>query len=158
RLIKAGVSRQREYLADASAVQFTRQTSGIAGALKKIAGIQEGSKLQTADGEEVSHMLFGDGVGYSSLFATHPPLLARIKALDPAFTPDEVQTLRQQYAQSPPSGMDEDLAMGFSADGRTAMPDAGRDGSIVADSVANQVAALVVDVFQRSVGSLGALK
>src|SRR5260221_14360539 len=47
--------------ADASAVQFTRQTRGIAGALKKIAGIDEGSKLKT-NAEEVSHMLFGDGM------------------------------------------------------------------------------------------------
>src|SRR5690606_31808032 len=71
--------------------------------------------------------------------------------------PDEVQTLRQQYAQSPPSGMDEDLAMGFSADGRTAMPDAGRDVSIVADRVANQVAEPAVDDFQRAGGILAAL-
>src|SRR5690606_35078399 len=62
RMIKAGVSRSREVLADASAVQFTRQTQGIAGALKKIAGVQEGSRFeQRAEAEEVSHMLFGDG-------------------------------------------------------------------------------------------------
>ncbi len=73
RLIKAGVSRQREYLADAAAVQFTRQPEGIAGALKKIAASQGGSKLTQHDAEEISHMLFGDGVGYSALFATHPP-------------------------------------------------------------------------------------
>lgn len=90
RLIKAGVSRQREYLADASAVQFTRQNQGLAGALKKIAATAEGSKLAAHDGEEVSHMLFGDGVGYSSLFATHPPLLERIKRLDRAFDPQEL--------------------------------------------------------------------
>ena len=65
RLIKAGVSRQREYLADASAVQFTRQTRGIAGALKKIGGLPEGSKLGNADAEEVSHMLFGEGLRLS---------------------------------------------------------------------------------------------
>ena len=157
RLIKAGVSRQREYLADASAVQFTRQTSGIAGALKKIAGIQEGSKLQATDGEEVSHMLFGDGVGYSSLFATHPPLLERIKALDPSFRPEDVTALRQQYAVSPPSGLDEDLAMGFSADGRSAMPAAGNEVSIAAERVADQVAEPASDDFQRAGGILAAL-
>lgn len=86
-IIKAAVSRQREYLADASAVQFTRNPHGIAGALKKIAGMgdrSQGSKLQATDGEEVSHMLFSDGVGYR-LFATHPPLDKRIAALDPYF-------------------------------------------------------------------------
>ncbi len=85
RLIKARLSRQREYLADASAVQFTRQTVGIAGALKKIAGIRTGSKLELQKAEEVSHMLFGDGVGYARLFATHPPLLERIQRIEPQF-------------------------------------------------------------------------
>ena len=85
RLIKAKVSRQREYLADASAVQFTRQTDGIANALKKIGGYQSGSYFQAADPEEVSHMLFGTGSKLSGLFATHPPLTQRIQALDPSF-------------------------------------------------------------------------
>ena len=89
RLIKASISRQREYLADASAVQFTRQTEGIARALKKIGGLDEGSKLTSSSGEEVAHMLFGDGVGYSSLFSTHPPLTDRIKRLDPGFDVSE---------------------------------------------------------------------
>jgi Zn-dependent protease with chaperone function len=62
RVIKAGVSRQREFLADASAVQFTRQSAGIANALKKIGGYSEGSLIQAADPEEVSHMLFGSGL------------------------------------------------------------------------------------------------
>ena len=86
RLIKAAVSRQREFLADASAVQFTRQSSGIANALKKIGGYSEASYLQAADPEEVSHMLFGTGSRLFGLFATHPPLTERIKALDPTFS------------------------------------------------------------------------
>ncbi|HVT35627.1 MAG TPA: M48 family metallopeptidase [Nevskiaceae bacterium] len=89
RMIKATISRQRELLADACAVQFTRQNQGIAGALKKIAGLEAGSKLHVGRGEEVSHMLFCDG-GFSSLFATHPPLLERIRILDPAFKPDQI--------------------------------------------------------------------
>ncbi|MFI4979519.1 MAG: M48 family metallopeptidase, partial [Nevskiales bacterium] len=97
RLIKAGVSRQREYLADASAVQFTRQTEGIAGALKKVAGIAGGSKLNNTHGEEVAHMLFGDGIGYSALFATHPPLLKRIKTLDPNFNPLQLAELGKTW-------------------------------------------------------------
>lgn len=90
RLIKASIARQREYLADASAVQFTRDNNGIAGALKKIGALSAGSKLEAADREEISHMLFGDGVGYSSLFATHPPLVQRIRRLVPRFDPDEL--------------------------------------------------------------------
>ena len=80
RAIKSAVSRQREFLADASAIQFTRQTDGIAGALQKI-GSEEGLSYITAvDAEEVSHMLFGRG---SKSFLTHPPVSDRITALDP---------------------------------------------------------------------------
>jgi Zn-dependent protease with chaperone function len=99
RLIKAGVSRQREFLADASAVQFTRQTVGIAGALKKIAAFPSGSKLETADAEEVSHMLFGDGVGYSALMATHPPLPARIARLEGRFDTAALADLKRDMAR-----------------------------------------------------------
>ena len=85
RLIKAGVSRQREYLADASAVQFTRQTDGIAGALKKI-GYGASSIIVDSDGEEVSHMLFANGLrSYLNLYATHPPIEQRISALEADF-------------------------------------------------------------------------
>jgi Zn-dependent protease with chaperone function len=99
RLIKAGISRERELLADASAVQFTRQTLGIAGALKKIGGLAEGSKLASSETEEVSHMLFGDGVGYSALFATHPPLEKRIKLLEPSFNPREFAEIAKAWSQ-----------------------------------------------------------
>ncbi|MDP1771521.1 MAG: M48 family metallopeptidase [Methylobacter sp.] len=95
-LIKAGVSRQREFLADASAVQFTRQTLGIAGALKKIAAAQQGSELQTVDADEVSHMLFATGASFSSLLATHPPLIQRIKALEPNFDESEIDRLAER--------------------------------------------------------------
>jgi Zn-dependent protease with chaperone function len=87
KLIKAGISRQREFLADASAVQFTRYPGGIAGALKKIGGLSEGSRIRDAHAEECSHMFFGDAFAGSffNLLATHPPLAERIKALEPEF-------------------------------------------------------------------------
>ena len=104
RAIKASISRQREYLADASAVQFTRQTDGLASALKKIGGYQEGSHLQAADPEEVSHMLFGTGSGLRGMFATHPPLTERIQALDPHFKasdyPDVDRRTRETVSSS----------------------------------------------------------
>ncbi len=112
RIIKAAVSRQREYLADASAVQFTRQTAGLTGALKKIAGLSDGSELRNAKAEDVSHMLFGSG-GFSGLFATHPPLLRRIQVLDPSVKREELEALRRQWAATPPSGLAEDRAMGL---------------------------------------------
>ena len=89
RLIKAAVSRQREYLADASAVQYTRNPDGIAGALKKIGGLGAQSHLVNAHAEEASHMFFGRSNRKKLLFnawlATHPPLEKRIRAIDPSF-------------------------------------------------------------------------
>jgi len=84
-LIKAAVSRQREFLADASAVQFTRNTDGIAGALKRIGGDAAGSIIENPSGVQISHALFGQGIKtwLSSLYATHPPLEKRIYSLQP---------------------------------------------------------------------------
>jgi len=87
RLIKSAVSRQREYLADAAAVQFTRNPAGLAGALKKIGGLAAGSRLNTPKAEEASHLFFSNGLRESwlALFSTHPPLVERIRALEPDF-------------------------------------------------------------------------
>ena len=85
-LIKAAVSRQREFLADASAVQFTRQPAGIADALKRIGGATTGSGIQSPNAPEASHMFFGRAIrGLSGLFSTHPPLAERIRRIDPSW-------------------------------------------------------------------------
>ena len=85
-LIKAAVSRQREFLADAAAVQFTRQPAGIAGALKRIGGVTAGSGIQSPNAPEASHMFFGRATGgLSGLFSTHPPLAERIRRIDPSW-------------------------------------------------------------------------
>ena len=115
RLIQAAVARSRESLADASAVQFTRQTDGIAGALKKIAILAEGSTLQVANKQEVAHMLFGEAGTFNALFATHPPLLQRIRALEPGFREEELARLAvslQQVAAEPPGASAANLAAG----------------------------------------------
>jgi Zn-dependent protease with chaperone function len=88
RLIQAAVSRQREFLADASSVQFTRNPGGITGALKKIGGLGEnGSRVSHAHAEELSHMFFGNGVSepFIGLLETHPPLAQRIRVFEPNF-------------------------------------------------------------------------
>ncbi|SEP03952.1 M48 family metallopeptidase [Aquisalimonas asiatica] len=91
RMLQAAISRRREYLADATAVEFTREPEGLANALKKIGALQEAEHLNNAHGEEVRHMLFAEAVSRRSpgLMATHPPLVERIRALDPAFNPDD---------------------------------------------------------------------
>lgn len=83
-LIKAAVSRQREYLADASAVQFTRNPDGIANALKKLGGLDIGGRLRSPHASEFSHMYFAEGVSnmFGEGLATHPSLDKRIRAID----------------------------------------------------------------------------
>lgn len=82
-MIQAAVSRQREFLADASAVQFTRNPGGIANALKKIGRFSESSRIDSPEALEISHMFFSLAV--QSLFSTHPPLDERIRRLEPEF-------------------------------------------------------------------------
>ena len=84
RWIKSMISKQREYLADASAVQFTRIPEGIAGALKVIGGSDGGAKLSSGNAEQISHMFFGTACS-SFFFATHPPLINRIQQIDERF-------------------------------------------------------------------------
>jgi Zn-dependent protease with chaperone function len=102
RLIQAGVARSRESLADASAVQFTRQTAGIAGALKKIAVLDDGSALQVGNRHEVAHMLFGEADDtYDAWYATHPPLRERIRILEPGFQNEELVQLAESLRNAP---------------------------------------------------------
>ena len=85
-LIKAGISRQREFLADASAVQFTRDPQGIAGALKRIGGYPEQSIVAEPAAEQISHSFFAQVFARSRFsFATHPPLKERIRRIDPGW-------------------------------------------------------------------------
>ncbi|MGH7144937.1 MAG: M48 family metallopeptidase [Planctomycetota bacterium] len=87
KLIKAAISRQREFLADASSVQFTRNPAGIAGALKKIGGYDAGGRLKTHAAEETAHMFFAEGLAdaWFDAMATHPPLEERIRRVEPGF-------------------------------------------------------------------------
>lgn len=112
KLIKAGVSRQREYLADAAAVQFTRYPQGIAGALKKIGARSRKARLDAPRAEEMSHMFFGQAIKtMTGMFATHPPLEKRIRAIDPSWdgTFPELEPLRDRTkAQREPARDDQD--------------------------------------------------
>ena len=156
RLIKAGVSRSRERLADASAVQFTRQTTGLAGALKKIGGLHDGARMVDAgQAEEVSHMLFGDGVGYAGRtlgrwFATHPDLVERIRALEPGFNADELDRLQRQWRAAPPQGLDEDMRLGLAAPTHGPLPPPGSERSLTPPMVVAQVAQPGADDYRRA--------
>ncbi|NBV52418.1 MAG: hypothetical protein EBR83_02620 [Verrucomicrobia bacterium] len=106
KVIQASVSRQREYLADASAVQFTRNPLGLASALKKVAGMS-GAKREASTSElESQHLFFASSGGFMEfLFSTHPPINERIRLIDPAFDgiiPDVVPV--QVVADEPAAG------------------------------------------------------
>ena len=103
RLIQAAVSRQREFLADASAVQFTRNPDGITGALKKIGGYALGGQIVNNHAGEIGHFFFAQAFrsGFTGLWSTHPPLDQRIRAIDPhwdgqLFEPPEVVDVRHE--------------------------------------------------------------
>jgi len=129
RMLQAAVSRQRERLADASAVQFTRNTTGLKGALLKIAALEEGSKFVAADAEQVAHMLFAPGL--DRIFATHPPLLERIRELDPQFDPAELQRMIAHGVPGPQGG---GYATPAAAPVRPTIPVAGASSGFAADA------------------------
>jgi Zn-dependent protease with chaperone function len=124
RLLQSAICRQREFLADASSVQFTRDTTGLRDALVHIARGPRGSRLHTAEGEDLAHLFIAPA--YQRFFATHPPLEARIRALDPhydvkqlgVFEPDPAESLVDEESLA-------DDAMtnvaGFAANGRVAV-------------------------------------
>jgi Zn-dependent protease with chaperone function len=141
-LIKAAVSRQREYLADASAVQFTRNPDGIAGALKRIGAVKAGSTVRNPGAPEVSHAFFAQGVtGFTQwLSSTHPPLAKRILRIDPGWDGKFNDDAAPSAVESPSK-----------ADGEPAMPrpDVFRNVATVAAQVAAAEAAAVVDQVAR---------
>ena len=109
RLIQASLSRQREFLADASAVQFTRNPDGVTGALKKIGGYAIGSSLDTHRAAGISHFFFAQAFAsnFGGLWATHPPLDVRIRAIDPRFDgtfpepPEVVDVAKEPWSKVP---------------------------------------------------------
>lgn len=101
RLIQAAVSRQREMLADASSVQFTRNPEGIAGALFKI-GFKGGYLDTTSHASDMNHMCFGEStrMKFTSLLASHPPIEDRINSIQPGM----LARLRSRLRDTEPDG------------------------------------------------------
>ena len=137
RLIQAAVSRQREFLADASALQFTRNPTGLSQALQKIGSFS--STLSSPHASDASHLFFGNGLKspFFDALATHPPLEQRIKAIDPNWNGEfvesqdlRVEQLFERAKQKPaarpvnrPIPMDErSLAILMGAEGLSAPP------------------------------------
>lgn len=120
RLIQSAVSRQREFLADASAVQFTRNPEGIASALSKIEGNTYRSYVDSPYAEEMSHLFFGTALNsnwFADWFATHPPIRHRIQKVESYWqrngsrlsaVPSPLRSRSQNVGDQPSS-----MAMGF---------------------------------------------
>jgi Zn-dependent protease with chaperone function len=139
-LLKAAVSRQREFLADASAVQFTRNPEGLAGALKRIGAPTVGSRLVAPNASEASHMYFATGVweGFTNLTATHPPLAERIRRLDP------------QWDGKFPAASAHPASYAEAAEGAAGLVGGGvRDAAVVPLAVVKQAAEQVGDPTER---------
>jgi Zn-dependent protease with chaperone function len=122
RLIKSAISRQREFLADASSVQFTRNPDGLAGALTKLGTLSMGSSIIAPNAEEASHLFFGEALsGLAMLgdwFATHPPLQERIRRIGKLPTMP-LTTATTQIGATTPEGS---LVMGFQVVSTTTLP------------------------------------
>ncbi len=111
RIIQSSVSRQREYLADASAVQFTRNPKGLASALVKVGQLARRPHEVSVAQLEAQHLFFSSSGSFlDSLFATHPPLADRVLRIDPSFSADlsqlssAVSANETELADSPLSG------------------------------------------------------
>ena len=154
RLIQAAVSRQREFLADASAVQFTRNPDGIAGALKTIGGFQDGAKLISPHAAESAHMMFGNAVSnFGGAFATHPPLPQRIKRLDPSWDGANPRTVEQDGGNLQRSA----AAAGFAGGGgAVTVPNVGEAGTLDVEAGPRVLANVPDDLRSAARQSVGA--
>jgi Zn-dependent protease with chaperone function len=112
KLIKSAVSRQREFLADAAAVQFTRNPSGIGSALMKIAELKAGSRIADRHAEEASHLFFSNGLSkaFLQLLSTHPPIMERIRRIDPHLIDMSAAEMAKQSASVPSATAEERLS------------------------------------------------
>lgn len=114
--IKAAISRQKEFLADASAVQFTRSADGIGDALKVIGGYLPGTLVHAARATEMSHIFFGQ-IEHSlwQVFATHPPLDDRIRRVDPGWDGRYIERKPVHYPRQPSSAQAAEAGVGRAA-------------------------------------------
>jgi Zn-dependent protease with chaperone function len=153
RLIKAAVAREREKLADAASVQFTRYPDGLAGALYKISTF--GSRLDSLHAEEMSHMCIGESLHFNRLFATHPPIEERINAIAPSFL---VRVKYREPLASPPPpasvSAQTDTSDSLIAFSPVEPPSARPATTANTDAIAAEVTPAVAPPFSQRVGAL----
>lgn len=165
RVIQSAINRQREYLADACAVQFTRNPAGISGALRKIGGRKGGSLIYSPQALEMGHLFFGHGIGdfADRLFATHPPLAMRIRKISPGFDGTFDTTEDSGLAEIQSADTDADKSSPGPGTATAASPSAaqvrdrvGNPDSAHLTYVRHLLAALPAELRQEIASSLGA--
>lgn len=158
-LIKASVSRQREYLADASAVQYTRNPNGIGNALRKIGGLSIGSRLVSPNAAEASHMLIAQGLKLSSFMATHPPLEDRISRLIPDWDGSFIDSERELHSLRSERAREKHFGAGVSQfDSGVSKPDISfSDAAVATTSASTSVLDSVGDIRQDHLDHAGVM-
>jgi Zn-dependent protease with chaperone function len=159
RLLQAAVSRHRERLADASAVQFTRNPLGLKGALLKVAGVDSGSTLANPGAEQVAHMLFAPGM--QRLMRTHPTIEERLEAIVPGFRAAELPALAAAAARDAERMIAADIeanTANFTAPGAPAGAGIGRNPLMPAGLRAAGLPSAVPASAQAFVGQVGSLQ
>ncbi len=166
RVIKSAVSRQREYLADAAAVQFTRNPEGIGGALYRIGAANAGSQLRaTSHAEDLNHLCFGESISLARLLASHPPIEDRLNAIDETLLvrlkSRDRKAAREQGEAAPTAATEAAAAMGFSGAGGLAIGPGAASVGVFSESgtgyVRSLLAALPGGLNQQLHGAEGAV-
>jgi Zn-dependent protease with chaperone function len=174
-LIKSAISKQKEYLADASSVQFTRNPDGIGDALKVIGGYTPGMLVESARAEELSHLFFGQ-VKHALwlMFATHPKLEDRIRRVDPDWDGQFIERKIAAYAEHTiedesgeqqsnralaAAGLVAATALPLSSDGSSLdpTPPTGYEGALDPIAASNGLAGAVIEEARDPLGAMGLL-
>jgi hypothetical protein len=158
RLLQAAVSRRREHLADASAVQFTRNPQALQGAFVVMAASPQGTRLLHEGSADVAHMMFAGSepawaakVG-GSWFATHPPLEERVRAIDARMTSSRFKLLVSEERRKMNARAKQAAAEGGDATAREGQPAAGEAQSASLEFSAAGAMAAVASALPLSPG------
>jgi hypothetical protein len=138
----------RDELQGVIAHEFSHVLNGDMRLNIRLIGVLFGIMVLAIIGRKV--LLFGDGLGLAGLFATHPPLVKRIQALEPGFRAEQLEQLRARWRVAPPVGAEEDLQLGLVESGTGVLPAAATEVTVTPPMVAAQVASPASDDYRRA--------
>jgi Zn-dependent protease with chaperone function len=157
--LKAAISREREFLADAASVQFTRNPDGIAGALDSILALRAHTAVRALHASELSHMFFAQAVSRWWSFPTHPPIAKRIWRAHPRFSRSDYREGRRGvHERREVAVLDAQGNVVKTISGATAVAAAGMPGRANLDAAMNLLAALPPAAYQLAHDVQGAVE